>query len=149
MHFSAFKRYQKSNKELIPGQVYPHSEDQRGEYESGLVCIGDELWRIRTAKITPTRPGAFVAVWKRDEEGETRPFDVDDITVGLMVFVQDGEHFGVFRFTVAQPVLLGVTRSEAKPGKRGFRVYPSWSIGLNAQATRTQALQAPAFELLD
>lgn len=148
MHFSAFERYRSIAGERIPNQAIPQPEEQRGDYESGLVQIGAELWRIRTAKVTPTKPGAFVAVWKRDENGETRPFGADDDAAGLMVFVQDGEHFDVFSFTTAHLAALGVSRSDAKPGKRGFRVYPSWCTDLNAQATRTQSAQAPAFALL-
>ncbi len=126
----------------------PQPEAQGGEYESGTAMLGSERWRVRTARVTPKKPGAFVAVWMRDESGDTRPFDTEDTVSGLLVFVREGERFGVFRFTSAQLDALGVTRSDRHPGKRGFRVYPSWSENLNRRAAQTQAAQASAFTLL-
>ncbi|WP_232299701.1 MepB family protein [Leucobacter komagatae] len=126
----------------------PWPEEESSGYESGTVRIDGELWRIRTARVTPTKPGAFVAVWERGEDGATRPFASDDRAEGLLVLVDEGERFGVFRFSRTMLAELGITRSNAAGGKRGFRVYPAWSTGLNAQATRTQRLQAPAFERL-
>ncbi|WP_310017292.1 MepB family protein [Microbacterium resistens] len=123
----------------------PWLEEQSGAYESGLVRIGSESWRLRTARVTPKKPGAFVAVWTRDPLGGTRPFATDDQTAGLLVFVQDDQRFGVFRFTTSHLDALGVTRSASSPGKRGFRVYPSWSVGLNPQAERTRRAQSVAF----
>lgn len=129
-----------------PGQ--PQPETQQSDYEAGVVDLGGERWRIRTARITPKKPGAFVAVWRRDERGETTPFAAKDAASGLMVFAREGERFGAFRFTRADLVRLGVTSSDEQPGKRGFRVYPSWNTGLNASAARTQRAQASAFLLL-
>lgn len=126
----------------------PQEEAQTSDYEAGLVVLGSETWRIRTARVTPKKPGAFVAVWERDANGETRPFAPDDAVAGLLVFVCEGPRFGVFRFTTPQLIKLGVYRSDASEGKRGFRVYPSWSTGLNSQATKTQQRQAAVFQEL-
>lgn len=149
MSFTAFERF----RQIADGQIgeagRSAAEEQRGEYESGIVAIGSERWRLRTARVTPKKPGAFVAVWRRDELGETGPFASDDATDGLMVFVREDDRFGMFRFVASQLESLGVTRSAAHPGKRGFRVYPSWSVGLNRQALRTQAAQRSAFMILE
>lgn len=126
----------------------PQPEEQNGEYESGILAIGPEVWRVRTARVTPKKPGAFVAVWQRAEAGETRPFASDNGAAGLLVFVQEGERFGVFRFAAPQLESLGVTRTSSQPGKRGFRVYPSWSENLNRQAARTQDAQFASFTRL-
>lgn len=126
----------------------PWPETESSGYESGTVELDGELWRIRTARVTPTKPGAFVAVWERGESGQTQPFSVADAAVGLLVFVAEGERFGVFRFPKEMLSALGIMSSDSRPGKRGFRVYPTWSDGLNAQAIRTQRAQAPAFETL-
>lgn len=120
-------------------------EEQRGDYESGRVTIGSETWRIRTARVTPAKAGAFVAVWRRAPNGGTQPFSDSDGCDGLMVFVADASRFGVFTFTHAHLVELGVVQSSRSPGKRGFRLYPSWCTDLNEQATRTQRAQAAAF----
>lgn len=143
--FTAFRRYL----DLVGDQgdlaSPPEPEEERGDYESGVVRLGSAVWRLRTARVTPTKPGAFVAVWRRDDQGETRPFRCDESTAGLLVFVQDRTRFGVFRFTSAHLADLGVTQSPAHPGKRGFRVYPAWCTGINPQAERTQRAQASAF----
>lgn len=127
----------------IISQVRP--EPESSGYESGIVQLPSGMWRIRTARITPTKPGAFVAVWRRTEMGATEPFDETDPCMGLLVFVADGPHAGAFAFTREHLIALKVLRSAHSPGKRGFRVYPSWCTELNAQARKSQAQQAPAF----
>ncbi|MBF4567816.1 MepB family protein [Plantibacter sp. VKM Ac-2880] len=141
MPFEAFRSY--ATTMGIPMLVTP--EPQNSEYESGLAQLGAETWHLRTARNTPTKPGAFVAFWRRDADGATAPFRDDDRAAGLLVFVEQEGARGVFRFTGAHLAALGVT-SGRRPGKRGFRVYPSWCAGLNAQATATQRAQAPAFQ---
>ena len=81
--------------------VAPQAEDQSGDYESGTVTIGAEHWRIRTARVTPRKPGAFVAVWKRDEAGETKPFVSDEAVDGLLVFVREALNFEVSRYAAS------------------------------------------------
>lgn len=146
MAFRAFDRY----KELvgISDVSFVEVEDQNSDYESGVAEIEEQHWRIRTARITPTKPGAFVAAWTRGIDGATRPFNLDEALSGLLVFVDDGSHFGVFRFTQERLLALGYLKSESSTGKRGFRVYPSWCNGLNPQAVRTQRVQSEAFEVL-
>lgn len=145
MNFSAFERFAALPGDPLGPPGVPEAEEQNSDYESGVVRLGDARWRIRTARITPTKPGAFVAVWRRNAAGTTEPFDAEDPTAGLLVYVVDGPHFGVFRFTTAHLVELGVIRSAAHAGKRGFRVYPGWSVGLNRAAERARAAQAAAF----
>ncbi|WP_430336138.1 MepB family protein [Rhodococcus sp. ACT016] len=141
MQFSAFETYAAE----LGMAVAVTPEMQNSDYESGVAQIGDEMWHIRTARITPTKPGAFVAFWQRDSGGTTMPFSDDDLAAGLCVFVEQQGRRGVFRFTGAHLAELGIT-SGSRPGKRGFRVYPSWCTGLNTQATATQRAQASAFQ---
>ncbi|MGG5170641.1 MepB family protein [Pseudarthrobacter sp. J1738] len=149
MNFNAFDRY--AALELTPTGATPvvEVEEQNSDYESGVASFGNESWRIRTARITPTKPGAFVAVWKRGTDGVTRPFTVDESLSGLLIFVEDQGRFGVFKFTPEHLSSLGYASSERHAGKRGIRLYPSWCADLNPQASRTQRAQAKAFvELL-
>lgn len=141
MRFKAFATY--ASKTGLTTKVIP--ETQNSDYESGIVEIGGDLWHIRTARNTPTKPGAFVVFWQRDAEGNTKPFSANDSSAGLLVFVEQDERRGVFRFTRAHLAGLGIT-SGKRSGKRGFRVYPSWCSGLNSQAAATQRSQASAFE---
>lgn len=140
MEFLAFKAYAAA----LGFAAEVTAEEQNGEYESGIARIGDELWRVRTGRNTPTKPGAFVAFWRRDAAGATAPFSDDDSAAGLLVFVEHGARRGVFRFTSAHLAELSITAGK-KPGKRGFRVYPTWCEALNPQATATQRAQARAF----
>lgn len=145
MNFHAFRRFVTLAPAAAELQPVIQIEEQNSDYESGVAHIGKEQWRIRTARITPTKPGAFVAVWKRDEGGSTRPFTADESLSGLLVFVAEQERFGVFQFTTAHLTTLGYARSELHPGKRGFRLYAPWCSDLNPQASRTQRAQAAAF----
>lgn len=142
LSFDAFERYCR-----LTGVSFasPLPEDQQSDYEAGLVVIDGESWRIRTARVTPTKPGAFVALWHRDSSGETCPFEADENVAGVHVFVVDGERFGVFSFDTQHLLELGVLRSPKTKGKRGFRVYPNWSSNLNQQAAKTQRAQSKAF----
>ena len=141
MTFSAFETYTATFG--ITASVTP--EAQNSDYEAGLARIGAEYWHIRTARTTPTKPGAFLAFWTRNADGVTTPFSTGAVHAGLLVFVeQDGER-GVFRFTASHLAKLGVT-SDPAAGKRGFRVYPDWCMHLNATATATQRAQSAAFQ---
>lgn len=73
------------------------------------------------------------------------PFAPDGVDAGLLVFVEQLGRRGVFRFTAPHLTQLGIT-SGVRPGKRGFRVYPSWCTRLNATATAAQLAQASAFQ---
>lgn len=148
MNFHAFKRFIDLAPASAAAQPVIQVKEQNSDYESGVARVGTEQWRLRTARITPTKPGAFVAVWKRGESGSTRPFTADESMSGLLVFVEELERFGVFQFTAAHLISLGYVSSDLYPGKRGFRVYPAWCTDLNSQASRTQRAQGAAFSEL-
>ncbi len=124
MAFTAFETYAAE-----VGLSWPViTETQNSDYESGLVEVDGERWHIRTARNTPTKAGAFVAFWRRTEDGSTAPFPDDDPTAGLLVFVERAGRRGVFRFTTAHLSDLGITTGTG-PGKRGFRLYPAGAKG--------------------
>lgn len=141
MQFPSFTQYaleQRIGYEVIP-------EPHNGDYESGVATIDGAQWHIRTARNTPTKPGAFVAFWRRDETGSTAPYLAEDVDAGLLVFVAQDDRRGVFWFTAEHLDSLGITRGR-HAGKRGFRVYPTWCQDLNRQAAETQRAQSSAFE---
>lgn len=140
MTFRAFTEY--ASLKGLSAQV--EVEDQNSDYESGLAKFEGETWHIRTARITPTKVGGFVAFWHRNSKGDTEPFSNDDPANGLLVFVADNGHRGLFQFTNKDLARLGIT-SGPRAGKRGFRVYPPWVKGLHGQASKTQMAQMPAF----
>lgn len=123
-------------------------EEQQSDYQAGITQLDGQRWRIRTARITPTKSGGFVAIWQRDKNGTTAPYEYHAGLQGVMVFIEEANRFGVFRFTQQHLEHLGVFASASCPGKRGFRVYPSWTSGLKGQAKKNQEAQLPAFALL-
>ncbi|WP_278821686.1 MepB family protein [Corynebacterium stationis] len=141
MKFRRFEDY--AHEHGIDAEVLP--EEQNSDYESGVATIEGAKWHIRTARNTPTKPGAFVAFWCRDKDGTTAPFKADEVISGLLVFVEQNGQRGVIRFTAEHLEALGITTGKHS-GKRGFRVYPSWETNLNKQATATQRAQSPAFQ---
>ncbi|WP_246837304.1 MepB family protein [Salinibacterium sp. UTAS2018] len=104
--------------------------------------------RFRVAKLTPTKPGFFVTVWRRDTDGTTQPFPSDDGTQHLVVATRDSNGFGAFVFPLSVLIVRGIVSDGGRGGKRGFRVYPPWADTRNRQAQNTQQWQCEHFHLL-
>jgi len=125
----------------------------------------------RKAKVTPDRPGAFLAIWQRPitqtaNDNKPIPFQPNDLDY---LFVQVASHsevssdakqdiqHGMFIFPVSLLVEKGVVSSPTKQGKTGFRVFPPWSQNRGIAGTKvfsesgkkTQRWQLPYFVELD
>ncbi len=101
--------------------------------------------QFRVANITPTKIGQFVAIWKRNKEGITAPFDVGDSLDFMIISVRDSENFGQFIFPKSVLVSKGIISQNEKGGKRGIRVYAPWDKPINKQAIKTQGWQVNYF----
>ena len=101
--------------------------------------------QFRVANITPTKIGQFVAIWKRNNQGITAPFDVADSLDFMIISVRDSENFGQFIFPKSVLVSHGIISQNEKGGKRGIRVYAPWDKPENKQAIKTQAWQVNYF----
>ncbi len=104
--------------------------------------------RVRSGKITPTKVGLFVTHWRRTADGTTGPYGVHDSADTLLVTAaEDGPRpaRGVFVFDRASLVAHGIVEHDGHGGKRGFRVYPPWSLTAPGQAERTQRWQVEHF----
>ncbi|EMY77103.1 MepB protein [Leptospira weilii serovar Ranarum str. ICFT] len=100
---------------------------------------------FRVAKITPTKIGQFVTLWKRDADGTPiRPFDIQDAVDYFIILVYDQNRSGQFIFSKEALLQKGILTGD-KEGKRGFRVYPPWNIPPNSQAEKTQSWQSEYF----
>jgi hypothetical protein len=95
----------------------------------------------RTAKITPTKIGQFVTIWKRNELGKTCPFESTDSIDLVIVNCIAGENMGHFIFPKSVLITKGIISTPTKVGKMGIRVYPAWDKADNPQAIRTQKWQ--------
>ena len=100
--------------------------------------------KFRVGKITPTKVGHFVTVWKR-ENGTTMPHDISDPVDFFIISVREHLHFGQFKFTKNTLQKHDIFSCHHQGGKRGIRVYPPWVETTNKQAQKTQAWQTQYF----
>lgn len=121
------------------------AEPDNGEYGAAVSDVGRASARFRVGKLTPTKVGLFVTVWRRLPGGSTAPFPAEDNIDLLVVAAREGPHFGQFVFPKAALVEQGIISVDGVGGKRGFRVYPPWSATDNPQARRSQKWQCVFF----
>lgn len=129
-------------------------EPDNAFYGARILHTSRGLIRVREGKVTPTKPGVFVAVWRSLDSGETGPFPHDDGVEFLLVTAQTGAReetsMGARNGAFLLPTWALVTRKivsvAGAGGKRGFRLYPPWLTGLNSQASRTQRWQTEFFK---
>jgi len=115
------------------------------EYSACEFEMNNRSIKFRTGKITPTKIGQFVTLWKRSGNGPILPFDMADPIDLFVVSVRSAERFGQFVFPKAVLLEKGVLSNFGKGGKRAMRVYPSWDVTDNRQATKTQVWQLKYF----
>lgn len=99
----------------------------------------------RNAKVTPTKIGQFVTLWKRLNNGPIQPFDASDNIDFVVVNVRSENHIGQFIFPKKVLLEKGIFSTPSKEGKRAIRVYPSWDKPINKQAIKTQQWQLDYF----
>lgn len=102
----------------------------------------------RSSKITPTKTGQFVTLWKRNQKGITESFDTSDNIDFIVITARSGDNLGQFIFPASVLVDKGVMSTNGKGGKRGIRVYPSWDVVTNKQAEKTQGWQVKYFVVM-
>lgn len=99
----------------------------------------------RCSKITPTKIGQFVTIWKRNAEGITAPFDLSDGIDFMIITARSENNFGQFIFPATILADKGILSINGKSGKRGIRVYPPWDVPSSKQALATQKWQSTFF----
>lgn len=99
----------------------------------------------RISKITPTKTGQFVTIWKRNKNGLTEPFDILDDFDYIVITSKYNERIGQFIFPKLVLAEKGIITQNKKDGKRGIRVYPTWDTVTNKQAEKSQNWQTKYF----
>ncbi len=100
---------------------------------------------FRQAKITPTKIGQFVTLWKRNSiKNVIEPFEVSDDIDLFVINVKTENRFGQFVFPKSILIEKGIITVK-KEGKRAIRVYPKWDLTENKQAIKTQKWQLDYF----
>ena len=100
---------------------------------------------FRVGKVTPSRPGHFVTLWKRPNK-KIEPLDVSNGVDFAVVHVSNHERSGQFIFD--KKILLSENifsyTEKGKKGKLSFRVFPPWSEPTQS-ALKTQKWQLEHF----
>lgn len=119
----------------------PQQESESIDYSAYRFYLNEKFICYREAKITPTKTGQFVTLWKRSRSGTIEPFDFSDLIDFVFISVRKDDHFGQFIFPKAVLLEKGIFSTETKEGKRATRVYPPWDETDNKQAQKTQKWQ--------
>ena len=115
------------------------------EYGACSFVLNGKKIQHRVSKITPTKTGQFVTIWKRNQVGIIEPFDIADDIDFIIITARRGDNFGQFVFPKHVLADKGIITQNGKEGKRGIRVYPPWDIATNNQAVKTQSWQIKYF----
>lgn len=120
-------------------------EPESREYGAARFELGGLPARFRVAKITPTKIGQFVTLWKRIGNGPIQPFDKTDPVEVVVIHCRADRLSG--QFVLPKTVLCqrDIFSSNGKGGKRAIRVYPPWDKPESRQAARSQAWQLEYF----
>jgi len=118
---------------------------ESAEYGACSFVLKGRTIQYRVSKITPTKTGQFVTIWKRNKDGITEPFDISDDIDFIIITSKSGDNFGQFIFPKSVLADNGIITRNGKEGKRGIRVYPPWDIAKNKQAIKTQSWQTKYF----
>jgi hypothetical protein len=123
----------------------PLAETESAEYGAYIFELNNLSVRFRVSKITPTKTGQFVTLWKRIDNGPIQPFDISDPIHLFIISSRDKNNFGHFIFPKSVLLEQGILSGKGKDGKRAIRVYPPWDITTNRQAQKTQKWQLKYF----
>ena len=115
------------------------SHDHNAQYHGYAFTLNQKRIIYRKAKVTPDRPGAFLALWKRPADlSNFKPIPFANEFDYLLVAVSsDGLttinnqvaniQKGFFLFPVELLVKKGIVTGRNHKGKTAFRVFPPWS----------------------
>lgn len=124
---------------------YPLIELESSEYGACTFELNSLSIKYRVAKITPTKIGQFVTIWKRTANGPIEPHSSSDLIDLFIISTRKDNFFGHFIFPKSALSKYGIITNNEKEGKRGFRVYPPWDKTTSKQAQATQKWQLNFF----
>ncbi|MFP3591034.1 MepB family protein [Chryseobacterium sp. SIMBA_038] len=115
------------------------------EYFGHNFSLNNFKIKFRKAKITPTKNGQFVTLWRRNSEGKTEPFNASDDFDFYIIATENDPQYGFFIFPKKVLAEKYILTDNQKEGKRGFRVYPNWDEPESKQAEKTKNWQTKYF----
>ena len=120
-------------------------EKESLDYCASKFIINNKKILFRRAKITPTKSGQFVTLWKRiNADSAIQPFDNSDDIDLFVISVNTETRHGQFIFPKSILVEKGIVTNK-KAGKRAIRVYPIWDVPTSKLAQKTQKWQLDYF----
>lgn len=84
-------------------------------------------------------------MWRRNSANQTEPFKDTDNFDFYIIVTEKEENFGFFIFPKSVLIERQILSTNLKEGKRGFRVYPVWTITESKLAEKTQSWQTKYF----
>ncbi len=120
-------------------------ESESDEYKAHRFLLNNKKICYREAKITPTKTGQFVTLWKRNQSGAIEPFDYSDDIDFVIISVRKDLNWGQFIFSKKIALEKGIFSTPNKEGIRATRVYPPWDETTSKQAQRSQKWQLDYF----
>jgi len=123
----------------------PQKDLENEEYDAHYFTLESKNILFRKAKITPKKIGVFVAMYKRNQAGITIPYLSTDNFDTAIISCSNNDASGLFIFNKKTLIQHNIITHESTEGKRGFRLYPSWSQPTNKQALKTQQWQLQFF----
>lgn len=123
----------------------PVMEPESSEYGAYTFEVNGFSVRFRVAKITPTKIGQFVTLWKRFGSGPIQPYDFSNPVDFFIISTRKNDCCGQFVFPKSILVQRNVFSINANGGKRAIRVYPPWDVTVSRQAQKTQKWQMEYF----
>jgi len=123
----------------------PTLELESKDYGACRFKLNDLEILFRSSKITPTKTGQFVTLWKRIEKGPIQPFDSTDCIDFFIISTRNKTLSGQFIFPMSILIEKGIISHQGKEGKRAIRVYPPWDLTTSKQAQKTQKWQLNYF----
>ncbi len=133
--------FDKCNLEILNLEIERESQD----YSAFKFQVNKHTIIFREAKITPTKIGQFVTLWKRNDNNPIEPFNTNDTFDFVIIYTKTKTNFGLFLFSKNVLTQNTIISNDKKLGKLGFRVYPIWDKVENKQAIKTQKWQLNYF----
>jgi hypothetical protein len=123
----------------------PLAEKESSDYGACSFNLNGFSVCFRVAKVTPTKIGQFVTLWKRIGIGPIQPYDLSDSVDLFVISTRKENHFGQFVFPKKVLCDQDIVSENEKGGKRAIRVYPPWDKTISPQAQKTQHWQLKYF----
>lgn len=119
--------------------------DDNAKYSACEITINNKKTCFRKGKITPTKSGHFVSLWKHSDKSNI-PYDIND-NYELYVFEieYDKDKLGYFIFPSAILSKHKILSTDDSIGKLGFRLYGPMYKLKNKTSINTQKWQSVYF----